>query len=390
MTDANVFVGTFGGYFSKMIIWPGQPVVIAQNGGRITYGSWTGSGANVTVNSYFTNDGSAGFTTGNAAYNFWSQGRKIDPWSGEYKIDYAIASMEPYVGADSFFVQGPDENLTTPPTPASYNYYGNTFAGVAGPSQNAVRSGASWLNVSNDPAQGVFDTGSVKTYPGNQWTFGYHTGPVFTWNPTPLEDFNEFWVYHSSVDPDYSGIMHEGSNLNLCYEACYDPVGFAHWDNVANINGQSVLQTSLEVMFWTYDHNLLPDTSPPEGGYFALETDIDLNHDGNLWDLYVYSQIGIFGLGGLKYSFFIWYPHSPAVGKYGWVDHLSGMNYAVMHYVHITGTEPAYNAYNQTLVPVPSNALECLFSGTSFGFEVRSTNYLPVPFRMTDFRVRQS
>ena len=385
MAGVNITPYTIGGVYSTVVAWLGQPVVTVKDGGRITSGGWTGSGADVTVNSYFTDDGSTTGTAGTWQYMFFSQGRKFDPWGAQLDVDYALGSMEPHVGIQETFVVSPD--LLATPVDASLSFYDNVFAPDAGPEQVAVRSDASWLAVSSNPGSNdPADVGSVKSYPDTEVNFGDHApvgdiGGPFTFEPTPFSQFSEHWVYHSSIDPDSGPVQYAGTNPALCYEACFDATGFAHWDR--NIGG--VLETSLEVMFWTFDHNLVPDTSPlPEGGgAFAIEYGIDLNGDGNLWNLYVYTDANPFGLGGLTYSFFIWYAQKPAVGKYAWVNVLAGMRYCLMHYVVVTGSDvPGY--------PVPSNPLDCLFGGNSYGYEIRSTGQVPVPFRCTDFRVRQS
>jgi len=349
MAGVTITPNTIGGQFTRLIAYFPAIVVTSQNGGRVTVAGFAGSGAPVAFDSFNTDNGSTSGIVGNWVALVSSQDQKIDPWAilGTGFGDFALGSCDPAIGEDNFFAQ---DTGPTPPSPATVNfvaYYSNDFfSGEVGPSQNAVRNSANWTCISSQPVLGEGDLGSVKCYPANQISFNTATSAISA--------FKTIRGYANTTSP----MKPASATPNIHYEAAWDIFGNAH--NTGGI--------SLEIMFWTYNHNQGPY------GFYLTETGIDLSGDGMLWDLYMTADTVATGGAATSYSYAIWYLQDAYQGDIQWVDILAGLRYVCINYVVTSNGAPA-------------NPLDCPLIQITRGWELCSTEYTPMEFRMNDYRV---
>lgn len=351
MAGASVSPSTIGGRFTNMCVFLPQPLVSSQDGGRVNTAGFVGTGSSTKPDSLFIDNGSATGVSGTWHNMRWSEGLKQDPWTvypGWH--DFAQGSREPQIGVDNFFYNDPA--VPASPFPASYAYFDNEFSGEAGPDQSAVRSANEWIMVPIDPQNGVHDTGSVKCYPANQFNFT---------TPTPVSSLGSVTSYASCVNP----LLPAASNPLVIYEAAWDIFGHAHYDNT---NSDGSLAISLEIMFWTRNHNQAPNIG------VKAESGINFG-DGRLWDLYMTVSTAANGGVADKYSYCIFVLQDAYQEETGWVDILAGVRYACMHYVKTSGAG------------APSNPLDCPLTQITRGWEICSTNYSPLVFRHLDYRL---
>lgn len=354
MAGVNITPNTIGGAFTRMVSYFPSLVVKSQNGGRISQAGYVGSGANIAADGWYTDNGSATSLAGNWIQLDWSEDQKTDVWSGGFRT-FSLGSCEPHLGYENFFVLDP------PPVPFAPSpgvqfvaYFDNTFgAGLVGPEQSAVRNSTCWVDNSFQPNLGVQDETAVKCYPANQVVFPYPNGPA-------ISSFKSIKAYADVVNPS------KEPNPQIIYEAAWDCYGFAHLDRNSGTTATPLI--SLEVMFWTYNHNQSPFIGP------KVETGIDLNGDGKLWDLFTTADSAATGGVNDKYSFFIWYLQNQFQEDVGWVDLLAGIRFVSQYYVKTTGGAPA-------------DPLDVPMYQLTRGWEVCSTQYSPLNFRMNDYRV---
>lgn len=348
----TVTPATIGGRFTNAQSWAGQPVITVQDGGRIRTGGWTGSAAPVTVNANFTDDGSAATPTGTWDQVYLSEGRKRSTWQSPpfvtYDTDFTIGTLEPRDGGTGYFTSGLP--FSSPDFAGTMAYYDNAYSGEAGPDASWVRDPGNWGVTSSNPAPGSGDTGSVKTYPANQFNLT---------TPTPVSSFTQILSYAACANP----LLPASAYPLVDYEAAWDIFGRAHF-------GQPGI--TLEVMFWTRNHNQGPNI-----GVLA-ETGIDLNGDGKLWDLYMTVSTAADGGVSAQYSYGIWYLQDAYQEESGWVNILAGLRYFLMHYVIPDGTG------------APASPLGCPLTQITRGWEICSTNYQPLEFRHLDYRLLMS
>jgi hypothetical protein len=346
MAGVNITPGTIGGAFTNLIVFFPSLVVTTQNGGRISQAGYVGSGSTVPVN-FYSDDGSATAISGNWLQLNLSEDRKFDPWSSGRRVE-ALGGCEPHVGTENFFVQDSGPVPSAPVAPAFVAYYDNDFnAGESGYDQSFVRYSADWGINSSQPLAGVVDFGSVKEYPANQ----------INWDVlVPVSSFSKIMGYANVVNP----MKPASANTNIIYEAAWDIYGVAHTDRSG---------ISLEVMFWTYNHNQNPGIGP------LVETGIDLNGDGLLWDLYMTADTAATGGVNSQYSYCIWYLQEQFQGDAQWVNILAGLQYVLEYYVVPSGPS------------APARGLSVPIFQITRGWEVCSTNYTPLNFRMHDYRV---
>jgi hypothetical protein len=356
LKSATVTPATIGGAFTKMVAYFPSLVVESQNGGRISQAGYVGSGASVTVDGWYTDNGSATGVSGNWLQLDWSEDQKLDVWSGGFRT-FSLGSCEPRLGYENFFTQDPPPVPSAPSPGVSFvAYFDNTFeAGLVGPEQSAVRNSACWVDNSYQPAPGLPPAyeGAVKCYPANQVTFPYPAGPA-------ISAFSSIMAYANVTNPS------KGPNSQIIYEAAWDCYGFAHLDR--NTGSTATPLISLEVMFWTYNHNQSPGIGP------RVETGVDLNGDGKLWDLWMTADTAATGGINDKYSYFIWYLQDAMQEDAGWVDILAGIRYVSQYYVKTSGGAPA-------------NPLDVPMYQITRGWEVCSTEYSPLNFRMNDYKI---
>ena len=362
MPGANVTPVTIGGRFTNVMPYVLPPVVLAQDGGRIVTGGMVGAGSAVSVNYSNLNDGSATGVSGNWDGLNLTEGLKRGTWASPpfttYTVNYALGSLEPFLGGSNLFIPG----FTQPsPFPGTMAYFDNAWnGGEAGLDSNWVRTSSNWGVVSSNPAPGVLDPGSVKTYPANQFTFAGNTAPA----PGTLPAISSFNSIRSYASVDNPGGFPAADYPEIIYEAAWDIYGAAHWDR---INPDGTLPISLEVMFWTRNHNQGPF------GFTLAETGIDFG-DGQLWDLYINATDG--GVAQM-YSYCVFYLQDAYQEEAGWVDILAGLRYFLSHYVVTTGG-------------APSDPLDVPLLQITRGWEICSTNYQNLEFRLLDFRLEMT
>ena len=358
MADANVTPNSIGGAFTRMVAYFPSFVLENQNGGRVTESGYVGSGASIAATGWFTDDGSSTGITGNWTQLNYSEDQKLDVWSGGFRT-FSLGTCEPHAGYENFFINDP------PPVPSAPSpgvdfvaYFDNTFeAGLVGPEQSAVRNSTNWVDNSFQPAPGIpVDLEpAVKCYPANQVTFPYPAGPA-------ISAFSSIKAYADVVNPSTA------PNPQVIYEAAWDCYGFAHWDR----GTPAAPLISLEVMFWTYNHNQSPNIGP------LVETNVDLKDGrGPIWDLFMTADSAATGGVNDKYSYFIFYiPDNLQVasGHVGWVNILYGIRYVCQYYVVTTGGAPA-------------NPLNIPMYQITRGWEVCPTVYSPLNFRMNDYKI---
>ena len=359
MAGATVTPATIGGAFTTMVAYFPSLVVKSQNGGRITQAGYVGSGADIAADGWYTDNGSATGISGNWLSMPYSEDQKEDVWSDGFRV-FALGTCEPYPGFENQYAY--DMGSPPPaPVPISYvAYYNNDFeAGLVGPSQSAVRYSGNWTSSQYQPAPGVPEDleGAVKCYPANQVGFDYPDGPA-------ISAFSGIWAYADVVNPATE------PNPQVIYEAAWDCYGFAHWDRNAGSIEQPLI--SLEVMYWTYNHNQDPGIGP------LVETGVDLKDGrGPVWDLYMTADSAATGGVTDMYSYCIWYlqdQYQQAEGYVGWVNILYGIRYFSQYYVKTTGG-------------APSNPLDVPMYQITRGWEVCSTEYSPLDFRMSDYKI---
>jgi hypothetical protein len=351
MTDANITPGTVGGRFTNIVPWVCSPVVFAQDGGRRRAGGWTGSGSPLALNSLLYDDGSASGVSGTWVSLVNAEGLKHSIWGSKpftsFPSDYALGSMEQHVSTTNYFTTAFTSGYSVSSAfPGQLAYFDNAFnGGEAGPDIIWLRDGGNWGVVSSNPAPGITDTGSVKTYPANQFNFT---------TPVPVSSFSKIRGYASVYDPD----LPASSYPAVDYEAAWDIFGTAH----------GLTGISFEVMFWTRNHLQSPVIGP------AVEVNFDLNHDGKLWNLYLAQPDG--GVAG-AYTFSIWYLQDSFQEEAGWIDILAGVRHVLKYYVITSGGAPA-------------NPLNVPLTQITRGWEICSTNYAPLEFRHLDFQLEIS
>lgn len=353
MAGATVTPGTIGGRFTNMCVFLPQPLVTSADGGRVNTAGFTGTGSTTKPDSLFTDNGSAVAVSGTWASLEDSQGLKQDPWApAPGWRHFALGSCEPDIGTDNYFVSDPA--VPPSPFPATFAYFDNEFnGGEAGPDQSAVRSGSEWIMVPSDPANGIVDTGSVKGYPANQFNLT---------TPVPVSAFGSIRSYAACVNPLLPASLH----TSVIYEAAWDIFGHAHYDNT---NTDGTLAISLEIMFWTRNHNQAPNIG------VAAEKGVNFG-DGKLWDLYMTVSTAADGGVSAKYSYAIFVLQDAYQEESGWVDILAGVRYVLMHYVKTSGPG------------APASPLDCPLTQITRGWEICSTNYQPIVFRHLDYRLQ--
>lgn len=350
MPSPPVTPNTIGGYFTKMIVFFPAPVIATGDGGRADQAGWTGSAATIAVNSDYVDDTSSTAVTGTWFPIWFPEDHKHDPWSGEFIRDYALGSSEPHPGVDNAFV-------ADSPTPVygslpiqSQAFYDNAWnSGLVGPEQNAVRNSCCWVAISNQPAAGVTDLDAVKSYPANQVNFS---------SPVPVSSFQQIRSYADATSP-------ASSSGTVRYEAAWDIYGHAH---------TAYSGITLEVMFWTYNHG----QDPHIGSTAPVETGIDLNGDGKLWDLYMTPDTAATGGVTGSYSYGIWYLEDAYQESAGWVNILAGLRYFLKYYVVPSGPG------------APSSPLDIPLVQITRGWEVCCTDFTPLEFRLNDYRLQMS
>lgn len=353
MADANILPSTVGGYQTKGIVFFPSLVVSSQDGGRRELSGWVGSGASISINSDYVDDGSSTGISGNWFPIWFPEDHKHNPWSGQFQNDYALGSCEPLLGAENFFAADNPKPSYPPWQINSQAYYDNIFnAGEAGPEQNAVRNSANWISISSNPAPSNTDLGSVKCYPANQVNFT---------TAIPASQFGVIRSYANETSP-YAA-QPASAYPDVKYEAAWDIFGHAH---------TAFSGITFECMFWTYNHN----QDPHIGSVAPVETNIDLNGDGKLWDLYMTPDTAQNGGVAANYSYGIWYLQEAYQEHSGWVDILAGVRYFLQYYVIPSGPG------------APSNPLDVPLIQLTRGWEVCSTNYVPLPFRLNDFKIQ--
>lgn len=348
MTDASITPSTIGGYFTHMIAYTPLPVILAQEGGRIDQGGFTGSGSGTDIDAYWVDDGSTSAVTGIWGELQYSQDHKGDPWSGGQRV-FTLGAATPSIGYENVFVADSGSPPRCPVTISNVAYYDNAWNyGLVGPEENFIRYSGDWGCISTQPATGVTDLTAVKSYPANQVNFA---------TPYPaISAFQSIRAYANVDNPLKS------SGSDVIYEAAWDIFGQAH----TNYDG-----TTLEIMFWTYNHG----QNPHIGSSAPVETGIDLNGDGKLWDLYITPDTAATGGVTDSYSYGIWYLQDEYQEDAGWVDILAGIRYFVQYYVVPSGPG------------APSDPLDIPLTQITRGWEICSTNYTPAQFRMHDYRI---
>src|SRR5208337_1538238 len=355
---ANIHPATIGGAFTPMVAYFPSLVVETQNGGRISQAGYVGSGATVAADGWYVYNGSTTGISGTWAQLPWSEDQKLDIWSGGFR-KFSLGTCEPLPGYENQFANDPPPVPSAPSPGVSFvAYYNNDFeAGLVGPSQSALRNSSNWVSTQYQPAPGipVGLEGAVKCYPANQVTFPYPNGPA-------ISAFQSIQAHANVVNPATQ------VNPQVIYEAAWDCYGFAHWDR----GTPAAPLISLEVMFWTYNHNQSPNIGP------LVETSVDLQDGrGPVWNLYMTADTAATGGVNDKYSYFIWYlqdQHQVSSGYVGWVNILYGIRYVSQYYVKTTGGAPA-------------NPLNVPMYQITRGWEVCSTQYSPLDFRMNDYKI---
>lgn len=350
MADASVFPNTIGGFQTLLIAFFPIPIMMAQDGGRILQGSWVGSGVSTAVDSIFVPNGSSVAVKGQWYPLWFAEDHKGNPFNPEFQEFYALGSTEPHVGL-------PGSVFTDVPTPVfgslpitSQAYQDNAWnIGEAGPEESAVRNSTNWVVVSTNPAATETDTTSVKSYP--DWQLNFYPSLV------PISQFQQIRAYADTTNPQ--------SIPSARYEGAWDIYGHAH---------TAFQGITLECMFWTYNHG----QDPHIGSTSPIETGIDLNKDGKLWDLYMTPDTYRDGGVSANYSYGIWYLQDAYQESVGWVDILAGLRYFVQYYVVASGPG------------APSNPLDIPLVQLTRGWEICSTNYTPLEFRLNDHRLQMS
>ena len=359
MAGVTITPNTIGGPFTVMVAYFPSNVITTQNGGRISQAGYVGSGATIAADGWYVYNGSTLGISETWAQLPWSEDRKYDVWSQGARV-FSLGTCEPYPGYENQFV--PDAEPKPPaPAPVDYvAYYNNDFeAGLVGPSQTALRYSGNWVTSQYQPAPGIpvdLET-AVKCYPANQVSFLYPNGPA-------ISAFQSIRAYADVVNPSTE------PNPQVIYEAAWDCYGFAHWDRNAGSTSRPLI--SLEVMFWTYNHNQDPYIGP------LVEVGVDLKDGrGPVWDLFMTADSAATGGINDKYSYGIWYlqdEHQISSGYVGWVNILEGIRYFSQYYVKTTGGAPA-------------NPLDVPMYQITRGWEVCSTIYSPLDFRMNDYKI---
>ena len=355
MAGVTITPATIGGPFTFMVAYFPSKVIHTQNGGRLSEAGYVGSGASIAADGWYVYNGSVTTASGTWAQLPWSEDQKYDVWSDGFR-EFSLGTDEPFPGYENQFV--PDSEPHPPaPVPVDYvAYYNNDFeAGLVGPSQSALRYSGNWVSTQFQPATFAMDETAVKCYPANQVSFIYPAGPA-------ISAFQSIKAYADVVNPSTA------PDSSIIYEAAWDCYGFAHWDR----GTPDAPLISLEVMFWTYNHNQDPYIGP------LVETGVDLQDGrGPVWDLFMTADSAATGGINDKYSYCIWYlqdEHQVSSGHVPWVNILYGIRYFSQYYVKTTGGAPA-------------NPLDVPMYQITRGWEVCSTNYSPLDFRMNDYKI---
>lgn len=337
---------SIGGAFSSQYAYFPSLVVTSQDGGRVNQAGFVGSGTTVTINNNEIDDGSATTLTGNWFSLYYSEGQKRDIWNPDTD---GLGSLEPHLGnSGAFFV---DFHVSSP-FPGTMSYFDNDFAaGVAGVEYSWYRNSTNWGVLSSQPQPASPDVTSVKSYPDTQFTFD---------TPYPaISSFSSIRAYYAGPSPlPPAGVVTD-------YEAAFDIFGIGTHTGRAGI--------TLEVMFWTRNHNQSPFIGP------LVEQNVDLNDGrGPVWDLFMTPDTAATGGINDNYSFFIWYLQDAHQEDAGWINILNGVRYAVQYYVVPSGAG------------APSNPLNCTLYQVTRGWEICSTNYTPTQFELLDYRLVMS
>ncbi len=352
----TVALRAIGGPFTRMIAYFPPVIVTAGDGhGGASCSGWVGSGSSVTADSAYADNGSSRWLTApSGRYVNFTQGRKWDYWTGKstgsYVFhDYSLASVQPAAGYE--FLDVPDSPAPSyPPYPVDFQaFYDNEFdSGEAGPSQSAVRNSRSWVTVSSQPGNPAARALSVKCYPANQVQFGPDSGGQPA--GVPLSEFSRIRGRAWARNP----LQPASEYQRVIYENAYDI--YQHYDNGGTV----------ETMFWTYNHLQNPASIGP-----YVET-VDLG-TGPVWDLYVSTATLASGGASDNHPYGIFYLQPDRQGDdIGWVDILKGLRYFSSYFVTSAGTP---------------NPLDLPVWQITHGWEVVNTNFKPVPFGMSDYRL---
>ena len=345
-----------GGPYTQMTGTYFPPPVVASGDGRggAASAGWVGSGSGTDPDGPYIDDGSSAWSAPASYYGTrYSQGRKWQPSGGaQWQSDYSIASCGPNTWA-AFGFYPDDPAPSYPGFSIDYQaYYGNAWnGGETGALDSAINNSRSFAANVTEPGTPSAPLGSVKSYPANQLQFtnAYAAGP-------PVSSFNRLRSYASKVNPGGS----PSSTPDVIYEAAWDIYGYAH---LAETFG------TLEVMFWTRNHNQDPTSIGP-----TVETGIDFG-DGKLWDLSMTPDtLATGGVAG-QYSYGIFCLQEEFQEDSGWVDIRAGLRYFLSRYVVTSGPG------------APANPLDVRLWQVTCGWEVCSTNYTPVQFRMLDYQL---
>lgn len=351
---------TTGGPFTRMIAYFPPAVITAGDGhGGASCTGWVGSGSPAAAdNAYADNGSSQWLTAPSSNYNNFTQGRKSDYWTlalptGNYKVhDYSIATCEPHNGWE--FTDVAD---SPNPSYGSFNvdfqaFYDNEFdSGEGGATQNAIRNSSSWVTVASQPGPPSARALSVKGYSANQVQFGPDSGGMPA--GVPLSEFSKIRGRAWAANP----LQPADEYTRVIYEEAFDI--YQHYDNGGTV----------ETMFWTYNHFQNPASIGPH-----VET-VDFG-DGKLWDLYVSTPTLSGGGAEDNHPYGIFYLQPEYQGdNIGWVDILAGLRYFCSYFVASA---------------ITPNPLNLPVWQITHGWELVNTNFQPVPFQMTDYRLEIS
>jgi hypothetical protein len=338
----TVSIPPSGGAYTQEAAYFPPPVI----GSGTTRSGWAGSGAAVVPESAYIDDGSTTWTA-NSAYNTQlSQGRKAIPWQlPQWQRDHSLGSAQPNVwGEFGFYPDNPAPSYGSL-TIASQAYFGNAWnGGETGPLESAISSSRSWVAVSTEPGIPDARTGSVKAYPANQLNIGADQAGA------PLSQFQRIRSRAWSVNP----LQPADASPAVIYEEAWDC--YLHFDGGGTV----------EVMFWTYNHNQDPGSIGP-----YVET-VDLGA-GPVWDLYVSTPTLMSGgqADDHPYGIFCLRPQYQG-DAVGWVDLLRGLRYFCMYFAR-----PSY----------VSSPLDMTLWQVTHGWEVCNTEFSPLPFRLVDYQL---
>lgn len=374
--------GTIGGRFTHIIAFFSAPVISSGDGGRTDQAGFNGSGNTQASDAHYLNNGGSAAVSGTWTDLKWSMGgTHFDPWTQPDPYNppqiphwrgFGLGSCEPQLSTDGFLFT--DTNLidTVSPFGGTFAFFDNGFATGVGPHQTVLRSAREWVTVANDPANGTADTGAVLASITNQFSFPRVNNLI---QGIPISQFGSIFSYHSSVDP-FSSVP-PASNTAVQYDGSWDTYGHAHVDKT---NTDGSLAISFECQFYTRNYN-----QGPFGPLFVqVETGIDLNDDGLLWDLWTTFHVIADGGVAQKYSYAIWVLEPAFQTSTVWVNLLAGIRYFASRYVITT---PGTATSGQT---VPASPLDIPLTQIVLGWESCSTNYTPTPFSNLDYKLQMT